>query len=40
MAQMDVEVTYYDQAAKLPLIVVLDNGPSLLEWDWMMNLTL
>ena len=38
--QVEVEVTYGDQSAKLPLIVVSGEGPPLFGQDWMINIQL
>ena len=40
MGQMEVEVHYGDQIAKLPLVVVSGEGPSLFGRDWMMKIKL
>lgn len=36
----DVVVTYKSQTAQLPLIVVEEDGPSLLGWNWLQHLVL
>ena len=40
LGQMEVEVTYGDQSAKLPLTVELGEGPSLFGKDWKMKIQL
>ena len=40
LGQLKVNVTYGNQQAKLPLVVVSGNGPSLFGHDWMLKIQL
>jgi len=40
LGQLEVDVIYGNQQAKLPLVVVSGNGPSLFGRDWMLKIQL